>query len=63
MAVDLPAYARMRGEGLQPSRTVGAAKVEAQATTKFEVESGHLYAQKDKKHLKAVLSEFAPDKV
>ena len=39
---DLPAYARLRKEGLQPKSTVGAGDIEAGARSRFEVESGRL---------------------
>lgn len=37
---DLPAYARLRAEGMQPKSTVGAAALESQANSRFEVEYG-----------------------
>lgn len=37
---DLPAYARLRAEGMQPKSTVGAAELEARAESRFEVEYG-----------------------
>jgi hypothetical protein len=58
-AKDLPAYKRMREEGLQPKGTKGAARIEAGAQTKFEVTSGQIID--DQSTLKAALSEFAPD--
>ena len=60
-AKDLPAYKRMRQEGLQPKSTKGAAEIEAQATTRFEVTSGQIFRPEDKSTLKAALSEYAPD--
>ena len=56
---DLPAYKRMRQEGLQPKGTKGAARIEQGAQTKFEVTSGQIID--DQSTLKAALSEFAPD--
>ena len=56
---DLPAYKRMRQEGLQPKSTKGAAEIEANASTRFEVVSGQII--QDQSTLKAALSEFAPD--
>ena len=41
--VDMPAYARMRKDGIQPKGIDGAATIEAHADTQFEVESGNLY--------------------
>ena len=38
--VDLPAYKRLRREGLQPKRIDGAAEVEKKAEHKFQVETG-----------------------
>lgn len=37
---DLPAYKRLVDSGVQPKATVGAAAVEATASTAIEVESG-----------------------
>lgn len=39
--VNSPAYARLRKEGFQPKSVMTAARVEAQATSRFEIESGH----------------------
>ena len=39
-SANLPAYKRMKKEGLQPKRFTDAAKVEARAVSKFEIESG-----------------------
>lgn len=38
--VDMPAYKRLRREGLQPKRIDGAAEVEKKAEHKFQVETG-----------------------
>jgi hypothetical protein len=43
-ARDMPAYKRLREEGYQPPGIDGAAYLEANATTKFEIESGRAYA-------------------
>jgi len=40
---DMPAYKRLRADGIQPSRIDGAAQIESQAETRFEVESGSLH--------------------
>jgi hypothetical protein len=37
---DMPAYKRMRKEGLQPKRIDGAAEVEKKAEHKWQVETG-----------------------
>jgi len=58
---DLPAYKRLREDGLQPKSTKGAAEIEAQATTRFEVTSGQIFRAEDKSTLKAALTEYAPD--
>lgn len=39
---DMPAYKRLRQQGLQPKTIDGAARLEAEAETRFEVESGQL---------------------
>ena len=59
LAKDLPAYKRLREDGLQPKGTKGAARIEQGAQTKFEVTSGQIID--DQSTLKAALSEFAPD--
>lgn len=38
--VDMPAYKRLRREGLQPKRIDGAAEVEKKAEHRFQVETG-----------------------
>jgi len=40
LARDLDAYRRLRREGLQPPSTDGAARLEAEAVTKAEIETG-----------------------
>lgn len=42
MVKDLAAFKRMRLEGLEPRATRGAAKIESQAESTFEVASGQL---------------------
>lgn len=42
LAKDLDAYKRMRQAGLEPKSTQGAARVEAVATSEYEVVSGQL---------------------
>ena len=37
---DMDAYKRLRQDGLQPKKIDGAAKVEARATEKYQVETG-----------------------
>jgi hypothetical protein len=38
--VDMPAYKRLRREGLQPKKIDGAAEVEKKAEHKWQVETG-----------------------
>ena len=45
---DIPAYKRLRKQGLQPAHIDGAADMEARASTRFEVESGKIYEGKEK---------------
>ena len=57
---DLPAYKRLRMEGLQPKSTVGAAQLEAHASTKYEIESGTIvdkYIAKRADESKTFMSE------
>jgi hypothetical protein len=42
LAKDLEAYRRLRHEGLQPPSVDGAARLERQAVTKLEIETGVL---------------------
>jgi len=53
-AVDMPAYKRLREQGLQPPRIDGCAKLEAQADTRFEVESGRAYPERKQQLREAV---------
>lgn len=41
--VDLPAYKRLRKQGLQPKSIDGCAQLEKHAETKHELEMGHLF--------------------
>lgn len=43
---DRPAYKRMRDEGLQPKSVRGAARIEANASSVFEVETGRILPQR-----------------
>lgn len=43
LAKDLPAYKRLRMEGMQPRSTTNAAKLEATANSRYEVETGHRF--------------------
>ena len=66
---DMPAYKRMRQQGLQPKTIDGAAHIEAKAETRFEVESGQVLPGQAKKIETAVnaiesitgKSVYAPD--
>lgn len=40
---DMPAYARIRKEGLQPKNIDGCAELEARAHDRLEVEMGHVF--------------------
>ena len=48
-AKDMPAYKRLRQQGLQPKTIDGAAHIEAKAETRFEVESGQVLPGQAKK--------------
>ena len=45
---DMPAYKRLRANGLQPKNIDGCAELEKRATDRFEVEMGHLFSEKEK---------------
>jgi hypothetical protein len=51
---DMPAYKRLRQEGYQPPSIDGAAALERDATTKFEIESGRAYRGQEKQVRDAV---------
>jgi len=48
-AKDMPAYKRLRAQGLQPKSIDGSAHLEARAETRFEVESGQVLPGQAKK--------------
>lgn len=51
---DMPAYKRLRQEGFQPPSIDGAAALERDASTKFEIESGRAYRGQEKQVKDAV---------
>jgi hypothetical protein len=53
---DLPAYKRLRKQGYQPKSTEGAAALERDATSRFEIESGRISS--DPKKLASALRQF-----
>jgi hypothetical protein len=46
MNADLPAYRRLRDEGLQPPHVGGSAALERDATDPIEVNTGKIYGDK-----------------
>lgn len=44
---DMPAYKRLRRNGLQPPSTKGCAELEKRANSQHEIELGHLFEKKD----------------
>jgi hypothetical protein len=56
-ARDLPAYKRLRTQGLQPPRTQGAAELEARAHTKREVEMGRIIAPRAWREVGAMIED------
>lgn len=54
---DMPAYRRLRREGLQPKQIDGSAKFEARAETKAEVESGTLLNGRQRRQLREVTGD------
>lgn len=44
---DMPAYKRLRNEGLQPKSVDGAGDLETRANERFEIEMGHLFSTAD----------------
>lgn len=51
---DMPAYRRLRQQGLQPKSIDGAAELERDASTRFEIESGQAFRGKGKQVEEAV---------
>ena len=51
---DIPAYTRLRRNGFQPTRIDGSAQMEAEATTRYEIESGQLMVGQQKKLAEAM---------
>jgi hypothetical protein len=51
---DIPAYVRLRKQGYQPVGIDGSAKMESEATTRFEIESGKLMLGEEKKIAEAI---------
>lgn len=58
-AKNLPAYTRLKKEGLQPKRFTDAAQVEARAVSTFEIESGQNFRGDAKKGRRADQVELA----
>jgi hypothetical protein len=57
LTVDGDAYKRLRADGFQPKTINGSANLEANATTRFEIESGQVFT--DKAQGKEALSFFS----
>lgn len=55
LSVDGEAYKRLRRDGFQPKSINGSANLEANATTRFEIESGRVY---EPGAVKAALGQF-----
>ena len=51
---DMPAYKRLRDQGYQPKAIDGAADLERDASTRFEIESGQAFRGQGKKVEEAV---------
>ena len=51
---DIPAYKRLRKQGFQPVGIDGSAKMESEATTRFEIESGKIMLGKEKQIAEAI---------
>lgn len=56
---DMPAYKRLREQGYQPAHIDGAADLERDASTRFEIESGQVFKGKEKDVTEAV--QFVED--
>jgi hypothetical protein len=50
LTTDGEAYKRLRADGFQPRGINGSAHLEANATTKFEIESGQVFSDKAQGH-------------
>lgn len=49
LSKDMDAYKRLRLQGLQPPQVDGSAALESRASTKLEVDMGHLFTKSDLK--------------
>lgn len=46
---DMPAYRRLRANGIQPRGIDGCAELEAKAADRFEVETGHVFKTREER--------------
>lgn len=53
---DMPAYKRLRKNGLQPKGVDGCAELETRATEKFEIEMGHIVPKHAQSHVKEAMA-------
>lgn len=54
--VDMPAYARLRRQGLQPPHIAGSAALERHAAEPWEVQMGRVYQGEERKAYRNLLS-------
>lgn len=54
---DLPAYKRLRKDGLQPKSTQHAHELEARATTQREIEMGRIISKKARKEVGSMIDD------
>lgn len=59
LARDRDAYKRMRTEGLQPAHLKGAAQIEKNAISEFEVTTGRIQPEKVARKMDAAIAEAA----
>jgi hypothetical protein len=55
--MDMPAYKRLRQQGLQPRDIDGCAELEARAETVREIEAGQLLTPSQRKQVSEMLDE------
>lgn len=54
---DMPAYKRLRDNGLQPKNIDGAAKIESGAETKQEVQAGVILNKRQRQQMRSVIND------
>lgn len=54
---DMPAYKRLRDDGMQPKNIDGSAKIESGAETKQEVQAGVILNKRQRQQMRSVIDD------